>query len=85
MSRGWTHDLICKVAMVQTAFEEAYHFVDFTKGRLPGTLDGQGLTPGYTKDSYYDQPHEREATNFAQMGLEYCFQSLIDGSPILYK
>ncbi len=79
---GWNNDLLNKLALVDTFFEEAYHYVDFTKGTLPVVTGGQGRLEGYT--NYYDQPHERAVREFAEKMVATHFNSLVYGKPKLY-
>ena len=69
-------DLINKMAIVDTFFEEANHFIDFTQGILPKDLDSQGKIRGFTGE-YYDQPHEKRAREFAESMLAKHFTSLV--------
>ena len=79
---GWSEDSLNKLALVDTFFEETYHYVDFTKGSLPKGMGGQGRFQGY--ENYYDQPHERAARDFAERMTATHFNSLVYGKPELY-
>lgn len=83
MQNGWDNDKINKLALVDALFEEAYHYVDFTKGQLPVGMGPQGKLPGY--DNYYDQPHEAAAREFAERMVATHFDSLISGKSELYR
>ena len=79
---GWDEDSLNKLALVDTFFEEAYHWVDFIKGTFPTGMGGQGRFQGY--ENYYDQPHERAARDFAERMVVIHFNSLVYGKPKLY-
>ena len=79
---GWNEDRLNKLALVDTFFEESYHYVDFIKGTLPRGMGGQGKFQGY--ENYYDQPHERMAREFAERMVAIHFDSLVNGKPQLY-
>lgn len=79
---GWDENTINKLALVDTLFEETYHYVDFTNGRLPINLGPQGKLPGY--ENYYEQPHEAAAREFAEKMVATHFDFLASGKSKLY-
>lgn len=78
---GFTDDQIQKLAMMSIFFEEAFHWVDHTKGLLPGGTGPTGKLEGY--ENYYDQPHEKRARKFSETMLQKNFE-LIYNSGKLY-
>jgi len=60
---GLTDDQIRTIAAISTAVEETFHWVELMQGvSMPNSP--HGLLPGYTKEQYCDQPHERRAYEF---------------------
>jgi len=79
---GWNNDMLNKSALIDAFFEEAYHFVDFTKGKLPKGIGSSGILKEYAK--HENQPHEIEARHFAEEMRDKYFNSLVYEKPKLY-
>jgi hypothetical protein len=78
--RGWNDDRINKLCLVSFMWEEAYHFVDFKKGRLPKGIGPTGMTPGLSHDQ---QPHEDRAKQVKE-AIFPLFYYLVEHKPKMY-
>jgi hypothetical protein len=77
-NNGLSSGQIRRVAMFDVICEEIYHFVDYTKGKLPPNTGPQGMLEGY--DNYYDQPHEKRAQTFVSEAVAKFYGLIISKS-----